>query len=139
MDRSAQDSKEKAKKALAYMYDKTQAAFKAAGITHVTAYRGTRLEAVDVNHLNVGDTFEHQINTLSSWTISQQVVDDIHTLNSRPYLSALGLKNIVPVSRIVSIPSTGLGSLPEWEIVVLGSHAPDTSEIYSIKKGKVRP
>jgi len=108
------DTKASTQKFLRAQHDATQAALKAAGVTHVRLYRsigyprdenGNRIPYTD------GDTIQHEGNAMESWSTSADVALRFpgHTV-----------RVVVPIARIMSTPRTGLGCMNEYEVVVLG-------------------
>jgi len=114
-------------------YDATQAYLKANGITSVELVRGATLKPLYEDILEQkriamkdGTTIfpdegvlvrEVQMRPLSSWTAS---VDVAYRFANDYGGGPVHLKSIVPASRVFSLPFTGIGSLVENEVVVLG-------------------
>jgi hypothetical protein len=97
-------------------YDQTQSALKDEGLNPndtVTLYRGTEQELDEP-----GARMEIAMRPLSSFTPDPDVAR-LFTIDKKP--DSPILKSEVPVSQILSIPSTGVGCLNEKEVVLLGN------------------
>lgn len=99
------------------MYDQTQAQLAAAGIDHVTVYRGL---AVDAN-LKAGSSIQASMQPMSSTSTHFQTarnfaIDSEAGFNGAPIIVAMK----VPRSAILSSSRTGFGCLSEHEYVTLG-------------------
>ena len=118
------DTKARTQKFLRAQYDATQAAFKAAGVTHVTAYRSIghpRGADGKLIEFEMGDRKPRVGNAMESWSTQRRWAEGFpgHLVTA-----------VIPVARIVSTPRTGLGCLHEHEVVVLGGvGAPDIVEV----------
>jgi hypothetical protein len=118
-----------AKKVLSIMYEDTQKQLKAAGVKEVTVYRGF---SSDATLLGKGSKVNVQGNALESWTLSENA--------AKRYLAKPGDNKVVfkatyPVERIMCTPKTGLGSLLEQEVVILGGTTDDDmAEVVMTKK-----
>jgi hypothetical protein len=124
-DRTATKALQTTRKALRSMYDQTQAQFKAWGMDTVRASRGFSAVNATADNWREGDTVQYQMNALSSWSLSR-TRSEFFSGNTA---DATLLESAIPVSRIVALPTTGLGSAYEWEIVVLGASRPDTAKV----------
>jgi hypothetical protein len=93
------------------MYDSTQERFKAAGIDHVTIYRGIQDNEIQADRVGIA---EYEQQPMSSFSTSYDV--------ARRFSGTPGevVAVNVPVTRIVGTSRTGFGSLSEREMVVLG-------------------
>lgn len=109
-------------------YANTQAYFKSKGIKEVTLHRG--LISADagkrLKDLPEGEgsfTDNAMLRPLSSFSADVDIAD-MFTLYQgvKPVLEGKGVRATVtvPVSQVFSTPFTGIGSLPEYEFVVLG-------------------
>jgi hypothetical protein len=93
-------------------YERTQAWFKAQGITHVTLARG-----MDDNYLEPGETTQVESQPASSWSVNPDTAQAFARFSDgRPVV----LVTRVPVAQVLSAAVTGRGSLAEDEVIVLG-------------------
>lgn len=97
-------------------YESTQIWLQKRGIKRVILFRGlslTSLPRTDENHI-----IDVTMNPLSSWTLDYDTA--LGFARSGNHGSAVMLMAEVPAERIFATPRTGVGCLPEWEIVLLG-------------------
>ena len=99
------------------MYNKTQSEMKARGITEVRVYRGVGLESIE--GMEIGQSVLVKTNALSSWSLSQKTASGFAQWPERKQVGVV-FSSVVPVSRILSLPTTGFGCLMEGELLVLG-------------------
>lgn len=109
-------------------YDNTQEFFKSKGISEITVYRGLQKSDIDMG-LNFGDEddddyegifsgFELQSRPLSSWTTKLGTAEDFASAFNTN--SGTVYRQVIPTSRIIGTPFTGLGCRREEELVILG-------------------
>lgn len=109
-------------------YDNTQEFFKSKGISEITVYRGLQKSDIDMG-LNFGDEddddyegifsgFELQSRPLSSWTTKLGTAEDFASSFSTN--SGTVYRQVIPTSRIIGTPFSGLGCRREEELVILG-------------------
>ena len=144
------------KKVLRAMYDKTQAEFKAAGITHLDLYRGMFIVEDHPSPLyeelarrrrnnesfTAKESFKVQgANVLESWSSNTDIADGFSgrgalggTTVGGKVIGSITVRMRVPVERIVSTPGTGLGCLTEQEFVIL-PHKNDVVGVTSFAGG----
>lgn len=99
--------------ALRTMYEATQAEFREAGITHVALFRGVRRlpNAPGMEEARIGDYHMQPLTSFSS---------DIAQAKLFAGKNGGIIAMRVPVSRVLSVAHTGMGTLDESEFVVLG-------------------
>ena len=107
-------------------YDATQEFFKAKGITELTLYRGVKAKAIKgFQEQAFGRPMEMAVQTrpLSSWSGDLFIAHNFATRSgnilgnaSKGYI----MREVIPVSKILSTPFTGNGCYNEKEIVTLG-------------------
>jgi len=112
-------------------YANTQAYFAAKGIKEVTLHRGKMSVELStrIGKLPEGEksfTAEVQLRPLSAFTADLEIADRFAKSQAQNiwgggYGDAVRVTIRVPVSQIFSTPFTGIGCLPEEEIVVLGA------------------
>lgn len=114
-------------KVLRVQYDNTQAEFASKGFTSVELHRGVNGDLESAGMLVEVDNGVSFLKNrpLTSWSSDREVArifafgaDEEYANNSD---SGSILTAAIPASRILSIPRTGMGSLEEFEFVVLGS------------------
>ena len=129
------EAKDKIVKAVHSMHASTQSLFEQAGITEAHAFRVSILPEADVANWHTGDRIKVKGNALSSWTVTEDSAQDLYHVvphASNPDVHVV-IETVIPVSRIVATPMTGVGCLREWEIVVHGSDGPDEAQIVSMR------
>lgn len=108
---------------VAAQHESTQEMFKAAGITHVTVYRGLISDHPE-NLPGVGDAVSVISRPLSSWTTHENTANAFATNYSVVFdpSSAAGrmMKTVVPIEDVVSSAATGNGCKNEFELVLRG-------------------
>lgn len=113
------------------MYDNQQAAFQAKGIKFLTLYRGTKGVPKTVrDSLKVGDAVTLKTNAAESYSAYYHTARAFSSTNHGLTIAAK-----VPVSRILTSPSTGLGCLSEFEFVVLGQRFSNADKATVVQKG----
>ena len=90
-------------------YEETQELFRTQGITHVTLFRGMSLKQ-EITAPTYGTV---NLQPASSFSLSESTAIDFGE-------DGIVFAIRVPVDRILSTPRTGMGALPEREVVVLG-------------------
>lgn len=108
------------------LYDETQAKLKAAGLDKVAIARGLRWDSKDEVPAQVIEALPGMLNNkgvidahaqpISSWTAFPDVANDFAQTKYSVVLRAT-----VPASRILAMPSTGMGTMVEHELLVLDS------------------
>lgn len=109
-------------------YDATQRRYAAAGITKVDLYRGMGWAGSGPEQVpdwaKVDGDANIALRPLSSWTLDRDTADQFgrNTGQGGIYSRAANviIGATVPVERILATPRTGVGSLSDWEVVVLG-------------------
>lgn len=111
-------------------YDATQEYFKAANITHVDVYRGMQLDGAHplAGAGKLGPVKLAEQNALESWslehnealTFAQGAFPPLMEGGLPPGTVEVVIRMRVPVSRVLSTPSTGIGCLSEKELVLIG-------------------
>lgn len=105
------------------VYKNTQDALKAAGIDHVTLYRGcARSKMPEGTSIGMGKTFDVKLkneNALTSWTTNRQTAVGFMGRGSTRGGFGVLMKMTVPISRIWSTARTGPGCLSEQEFIIL--------------------
>jgi len=103
-------------------YDNTQAMFKSKGITEISVYRGMQKNAfdlgVDFEGKDILQGFALQSRPLSSWSTSLDTADSFATNFSTG--TGTIFRQVIPVSRVIGTPFSGVGCLKEEELVILG-------------------
>ncbi|HNT76866.1 MAG TPA: hypothetical protein PKH77_17790 [Anaerolineae bacterium] len=104
----------KIQRAVSAMYEGTQERLRDLGVTKLRLYRGSVLEG----DFSAGKVATVKTNALSSWSMDYAVARDF----ADGGISGQGviIEAIVPAERIYAIPSTGVGCLSEYEVVVIG-------------------
>lgn len=103
-------------------YDNTQEFFKAKGVTEITVFRGLNKlpEELDIKIKgDIREGYELQSRPLSSWTSRLETAADFATQFSTNSGGTI-FRQVIPVSRIIATPFTGVGSKKEEEFVILG-------------------
>lgn len=130
-----EEAKRVTKAALGAMYSETQAWFKSKGITHVRLYRGVSMAGID--NLTPGAVVSFDDSALSSWSCQWSIAARFLELGSQTEGKAGAMLGaVVPVERIASIPFTGLGSVAEYEFIVIGSKKPAYATLLFNEKWK---
>jgi len=131
------DSKSRCK-LLRAMYERTQRAFKEAGLKptdKVLVERGTKLPESVAKDWKLNATVKVLTNPLSSWTIDNWG-NTAPGFARYPRLGETGyvLQMEVPVSAIISTARSGMGCLTEGEFIVLGGeHEARVVKVYEYK------
>lgn len=102
------------------MYDKTQSELKAEGVKEVRLYRGAGFDKPQSP-----GSYELETNAISSWSLGESVARSF--ADDAP--NGAVISTVVPVERILSFPTTGLGCLREGEVVVLGGVVGDIGDV----------
>jgi hypothetical protein len=121
------------RKFLRAQYDTTQEWFALQGIADVTAYRGMQLADRAIVDAGFASTQEMATAPLSSFTADLTTAHHFTgaVISGRNADSLAIIASRVPVTRILSIPRTGLGCLNERELVVLGGHDKTAQFVWS--------
>lgn len=104
----------KVKRAVTAMYEQTQERLRDLGVTEMRLYRGS----VQEGDFSAGKVTSIRTNPLSSWTMDYAVARDF--AEGGLYGQGVIVEAIVPAERIYALPSTGVGCLQEYEVVVVG-------------------
>jgi len=100
------------------VYDNTQDYYKERGIDTVTVYRG--VGALKADKYAKGEKVQlKSSNALESWTTNKGVARAWGTM----------VQADVPVDRILGMSTTGIGTVDEYEVVVIGNMEGDIVEI----------
>ena len=123
LDHTRRMTREEERKLVRQMYEDTQEKLKAAGVEHIRLYRGIRNTKPATG--NVGDNISLESNAMQSWSSNRDMAakfsrNDYKTARSGTQ-SGYVIEIVVPISRILSIPSTGFGMTFQDEFVLLGS------------------
>lgn len=125
-------SKKTARKIVRKMYDHTQAELKKHGYKetdYITVFRG--ISGVELGNMKAGEIVRYAGNAAESWSLSSTVAK--MGFADRAQWSVV-LATRVPIKRILSTCRTGLGCLPEQEIVVLGDFGTMKAKIIYVKE-----
>lgn len=113
-DKSVTQANAQTEKLLKAMYDRTQQAFKDAGLRALRVYRGVTLLG---QKWQAGDAVKPDLNAISSWTVlGQAALKDFATEPGSYVLE----RSILP-EHVLALPTTGFGKLTEGEILILGT------------------
>lgn len=119
---SGRSPKGDAGKLLVAMHDMTQELLRSAPAM-ITLHRG--LEFKGTRAVFASDTLKITSNALSSWSSDRKVAQQFAAMNEK---HGVVLAAQIPKERIVALPTSGIGSYSESEVVVLGGR-PDTAVV----------
>jgi hypothetical protein len=118
------------------MYGVTQQQLAALGVTQLVAHRGVRYDGAiegcpyeagigaSAPELNSMSSFSLDMRTALEFAAPESDLADSQFISESVIISA-----VIPSSRIVCLPTTGLGSTAEMEVVVAGSAGQDMASI----------
>ena len=124
IDRKLKQKGELYRAFLRAQYDSTQSFFQRVGVTKIPLYRGMRWDEESFAKpewaKKNGET-QIELRPLSSWTYDKKIANDFATdQGAEKNGNGIILEATIPISRILSLPITGVGCLHEKEVVVLG-------------------